>query len=411
MDASSKRSFDPRSWDHTFELISWWDAESVRKAKVIVVGAGALGNEVLKNLALLNVGHILVIDFDTIEYSNLSRSILFRPSDCVEGNEAKFKADIAAKRVKEINPNVHIRSIVGKIPGDVGLGVFRHADVIIGCLDNRLARLFINRLAYKIGATWVDGGIQNLAGQVTVYRPGESCYECSLGSTDREFIQFQLGCPDIARASVELGRVPTTPLAASIIGALQVTEALKVVLGNDDKLLVGERAYYEGMNNDYFRFKTTPMKSECLSHFTYDPIIEADEMTADLTVKDALDLLQTRFNDPAVCIELDQELITEITTRQTEKTYNVIVSKASFGKNMIERYQIQANEGIVITGEVRELTRSFSRLDLSLLEVGIPRLHIIKVRANGETHFVELSGDEPPFGTPEPQNEHAINNP
>ena len=63
---SPKRKFDPRSWDHTFELISWWDAEKVRKAKVIVVGAGALGNEVLKNLALLNVGEILVIDFDTI---------------------------------------------------------------------------------------------------------------------------------------------------------------------------------------------------------------------------------------------------------------------------------------------------------------------------------------------------------
>ena len=65
-------------WDETFQLMHWWKPEDVQNAVIMVVGAGALGNEVLKNLALLNVGHILIVDFDTIEYSNLSRSILFR---------------------------------------------------------------------------------------------------------------------------------------------------------------------------------------------------------------------------------------------------------------------------------------------------------------------------------------------
>ncbi|MFQ5422024.1 MAG: ThiF family adenylyltransferase, partial [Anaerolineae bacterium] len=66
---------------HTFGYISWWQQEIVRDATVLIVGAGALGNEVLKNLALMGIGHLIIADFDTIEDSNLSRSVLFRTSD------------------------------------------------------------------------------------------------------------------------------------------------------------------------------------------------------------------------------------------------------------------------------------------------------------------------------------------
>ena len=65
----------------TFEFISWWEREKVQNARVLVVGAGALGNDVIKNLALMGVGYIYIVDFDTIEAANLSRSVLFRESD------------------------------------------------------------------------------------------------------------------------------------------------------------------------------------------------------------------------------------------------------------------------------------------------------------------------------------------
>ena len=64
-----------------FDLLSWYKMEVVKNAKVMVVGAGALGNEVLKNLALFGVGNIYIVDFDTIEYTNLTRSVLFREAD------------------------------------------------------------------------------------------------------------------------------------------------------------------------------------------------------------------------------------------------------------------------------------------------------------------------------------------
>ena len=107
-------------WDETFQMISWWKKEDVRNAKIMVVGAGALGNEVLKNLALLNVGNILIVDFDIIEYSNLSRSILYRESDA---ESKRLKVEVAAERVREINPNVKVMTINGDIMVDVGIGI------------------------------------------------------------------------------------------------------------------------------------------------------------------------------------------------------------------------------------------------------------------------------------------------
>src|ERR1700730_1205621 len=84
--------------------IEWWNQDTLVQAKILVLGCGALGNEVLKNLALLGVGHIILVDFDVIEISNLSRSVLFRSSDC-----GLPKVEVAAARIKEINPDVKVQ--------------------------------------------------------------------------------------------------------------------------------------------------------------------------------------------------------------------------------------------------------------------------------------------------------------
>ncbi|MEN8241555.1 MAG: ThiF family adenylyltransferase, partial [Chloroflexota bacterium] len=136
----------------TFDFISWWEREKVEAAKILVVGAGALGNEVLKNLALMGVGNIFIIDFDEIEFANLSRSVLFRESD-----PNRRKAEVAAARAKEINPNINVQYLHGDVTTQLGLGIFREMDVIIGCLDNREARLAINRFAHWVNKPWVDG--------------------------------------------------------------------------------------------------------------------------------------------------------------------------------------------------------------------------------------------------------------
>jgi len=101
----------------------------------MVIGAGALGNEVIKNLALMGVGYIFILDFDKIEAANLSRSVLFREAD-----NNRSKAEIAAARAKSINPQVHVQYLNGDVTTQLGLGIIRRMDAVIGCLDNREAR-------------------------------------------------------------------------------------------------------------------------------------------------------------------------------------------------------------------------------------------------------------------------------
>src|SRR5436305_13112 len=93
-----------------FEAIRWWRQERLRESRVLVIGAGALGNEVIKNLALLGVGNVIVVDMDKIEKSNLSRSVLFRESD-----EGKFKAQAAAEAARGIYPEARVTGVVANI--------------------------------------------------------------------------------------------------------------------------------------------------------------------------------------------------------------------------------------------------------------------------------------------------------
>ncbi|MEO1451147.1 MAG: ThiF family adenylyltransferase [Bacteroidota bacterium] len=378
-----------KEWDKTFQLISWWKAEDVRKARILVVGAGALGNEVLKNLALLNVGEIYIVDFDTIEYSNLSRSVLFRESDC-----DRLKADVAAERVREINPNVKVQTIEGDIMLDVGIGLFRRMDVVIGCLDNRLARLYINRHCHKVGITWVDGAIENLAGQLDVYIPGISCYESNLSEADWANIRIKIGCPDIAARNKAQGRIPTTPISSSIIAAMQVQEALKIVMGNQEASLAGKRFIYEGMTNTWMDYKTGEPKDDAVANYPYDPIIEATTLTSDMTVGETLEWLQAYFEHDEVEISLDYEVILEAVTYQSEEVYTMVLPKPHLRDAQLKEMEKIPGEEVVITEEVSRLDASFPHLDKTLREVGIAPLQILKVRVGNDTKFVELTGDE-----------------
>src|SRR5947207_1434951 len=103
-----------------FRAINWWDQALLSAARVLVVGAGALGNEVIKNLSLLGVGNLLIADMDRIEESNLSRSVLFRASD-----QGQLKAERAAQAAREIYPGINAIPLNGNILADVGLGYFR----------------------------------------------------------------------------------------------------------------------------------------------------------------------------------------------------------------------------------------------------------------------------------------------
>ena len=148
------------------EAIEWWDQARLREARVLVIGAGALGNEVIKNLSLLGVGHLHIVDRDRVELSNLSRSVLFRETD-----EGRPKAECAARAAREIFSGLQVTHTVGNVLADVGLGWFRWAEVVVGALDNREARVFVNAACARVGRPWIDGGIEVLHGIARGFAP------------------------------------------------------------------------------------------------------------------------------------------------------------------------------------------------------------------------------------------------
>lgn len=385
------RASKTAEWDDTFSLMSWWKKDTVRKAKVMVVGAGALGNEVIKNLALLGIGHILLVDYDTIEYSNLSRSVLFREEDC-----GRKKGVVAIERLKQINPAIKAQYLDGNITTDIGLGIFRYVDVVIGCLDNRLARLSINRFCHKVNTTWVDGGIQDLGGNAFVFKPGKTCYECLLSSRDKKLLEHKLSCLDVAIQHTNLGRIPTTPISSSIIAAVQVQEALKVVNKEREEVqMLEEYFYYEGRSNTVLQRQYPKLKDHCPSHYRYDPII-ISPLSAHITVDVALHWLSTFFGEDDPQIVLDQVLVLEVTSRKSEQTTKLPnpIPKSKINNQFIKQYTQHPGEELMLTKIMTQLDKSFDYQHMRLSECGIPELHIIRVLTDEGEHYVELSLDE-----------------
>ncbi|MBI5035358.1 MAG: ThiF family adenylyltransferase [Chloroflexi bacterium] len=367
----------------TFEFISWWERSKVQAARVMVIGAGALGNEVLKNLALMGVGNLFIVDFDTIEAANLSRSVLFRAED-----NGKKKAEVAARRVKELNPDVHVQYFHGDVNTALGLGLFRRMDAIVGCLDNREARLSINRFAYRLNKPWVDGAIQELFGLVRVFVPGQgACYECTLTEQARREMSLRYSCPLLARQNILMGKVPTTPTSSSIIGAMEAQEALKLI--HHMPVNAGQVTHVNGLTNDFHTTAYTPAE-DCESHWVYSEITELpNRKAATTTVLEFLRIAREQLGSDAI-IELDQEIVTQLECHHCETLTDVFKPIS----------QVSYNDGLCPgCGEVREVHMAHTVsgdepfVHRSLTAVGIPPLHIVRVRNDKEYRFLELTGD------------------
>lgn len=387
-----------------FTLLSWFKKDRVSNARVLVAGAGALGNEVIKDLTLFGVGHIIVVDFDKIEISNLTRSVLFREEDAF-GH--RYKAEVAAKRAMEINPQIKVTPIVGNLFSEVGLALYKSVDVIIGCLDSRLARYQLNRMAMRAGKTWIDGSIENLTGVVKVYTPGISCYECGLSREEFNIIMLRTGCADVVRSQTSQGRVATTPISASIVGAVQAQEAMKVIHGDaydSDKLpfstLKGKMWRYEGLTNTTNTYKFASWKKNCPAHEQWKPTLSGENMTADMTVEEALSEIKRICSVNAVEINLmNNKFIEAIVSDRPEKEFVVKVPESQLDNTISQDAEMRKLSYKTLFHKKfhENIDSYFPFRQLTLNQIGIPYFDIIKVTTEKGEFFIELSADKTRF--------------
>lgn len=207
-------------------LVDWFSQETLQKMNIGIVGCGAVGNEVIKNLALLGVGKLDVYDLDRIEIHNLTRSILFRESDI-----GRYKSDVAAQRAMEIDPNIIADAYHGDFWDEMSLDKLRAYDVLISCVDNFETRLRINRLCATFFTDLIDTGIDSRFATVEIYpfskRMLIACYECNLPPSVYTEIEKRYSCGWLRKITYQERIIPTTTITASIAGALACSYALR----------------------------------------------------------------------------------------------------------------------------------------------------------------------------------------
>ena len=356
-------------------LITWWDQEKIAHSRLLVIGAGALGNEILKNAALLGFAQVVVVDMDRIEESNLSRAVMFRAED-VGG----FKAEVAARAYRSLAPEASIHPLVANVIHGCGLGLFEWSDVIVAGLDNREARLWINRSAWKVNRPWVDGAIEGINGVARVFLPGAApCYECTLGEVDWELLQKRMSCNLLVLEPAVEGKIPTTPTISSIIAGVQVQEAVKLIHGLP--VLASKGFIFEGMNHSSYVVEYSA-NEECMSHYTLPKIVRLPETSAGLTLEELRRRAQGDLGS-SVVIEFSRDVLQKFvcpTCQQEEELYRPIGSvpfnQATCSKDGHLRTVISVHS---YSGE-RELAGR------ALDQLGLPPLDIFTARA-GETEI------------------------
>jgi molybdopterin/thiamine biosynthesis adenylyltransferase len=216
------------------EQIDWFSQDKVRSSRIVVVGAGAIGNEVVKNLALLGVGAVDVYDFDRVEEHNLTRSVFLRESDIGEN-----KATAVVRRASEVDPGVRLRAIEGDFWEHLGVSQLAEYDCAIGAVDNFEARIRLNQMCLLAGTSFVNVAIDSRHAAIESFSHGDAwggaCYECHLPESAYGRMAERYSCGGLRRRARASQQVPTTAVTASVAGALAASTALRLGATGDGR--------------------------------------------------------------------------------------------------------------------------------------------------------------------------------
>jgi adenylyltransferase/sulfurtransferase len=372
-----KLSLDDSGRYHRQELITWCDQSKLKASKVLVVGAGAIGNEVVKNLALVGVGTIHVCDMDTIENSNLARCAFFREED-----KDQFKAEVLARRAQELNSDIYIEGHPKSVQG-LGAAFFAQFDLVIGALDNREARVWVNQVSRKLGIPWIDGAIEGLRGIVRMFDLTGPCYNCTLSEADYIGMSHRRSCALLAPEDIVNGKTPTNASTSSIVAAVQVQEAIKYLVGKSEMLsLVGSCWVFVGdsMTSYITRYQEDP---DCVAHDRYE---DMERLESIVTMREILKAARSHFgNQEEIYFDFEDDLVylTPCPNHGGERT-------VAFRSSLQLGAGLCGTCGVELLGHISSSVDSQDEVfDLTLVELGASQHEIVTARQGmSRVHFL-----------------------
>lgn len=254
---------------HRHGLIDWFDQQKVANTHVVVVGAGAVGNEVLKNLALLGVGFINIYDFDQIEKHNLTRSILFRESDI-----GRYKAEVAAEACLQVDPNINVKASNFDFWDGLSIKEISDSAAVICCVDNFEARLQLNRLCLMTSIDFINIGIDSRYVSVE-YFPFSSkvdcaCLDCNLPPSAYSAVQKRYSCGLLRKTAIDEKKIPTTAITSSLAGSVAVSLLLNRIINQSVVFLESKRYLFDSITL-YSTISNLIRKEDCFVCGNIDP--------------------------------------------------------------------------------------------------------------------------------------------
>jgi molybdopterin/thiamine biosynthesis adenylyltransferase len=232
----------------------------LESAKVLVVGAGVLGNEVLKNLVLAGVSNITLVDKDRVEPHNINCCILF---DYRSAELNEFKVQAINRVLNRLDVKTNLKTYTKNIE-EMPESFLQGFDSVLGCVDNIEARIHLNAQCYYHSVPYIDGGIDRTVGKVQVVLPPETaCLQCSLNATHLRELGRRFSCTGERRTVIHR-RTETDITTASITAAMQVREAVKLIQGQKEKT-IKNILFYNGTTNQ-FEILTADINPSCPLH-------------------------------------------------------------------------------------------------------------------------------------------------
>jgi len=241
--------------------------EKILNSKVLIIGAGGLGAPIALYLAAAGVGTIGIVDFDTVDLSNLQRQVIHFTDDV-----GKLKVDSAKTKMNLINPNVKVNAYNEFLNSKNILPIIKEYDFIIDGTDNFASKFLINDACVKEKKPYSHGGILRFEGQTMTVLPGESaCYRCVFNAPPPEN-----AVPTCSQAGV-LGAI------AGMLGTIQAAEALKFITGIGD-LLTNRLLTFDAKNMNFRNIKLHPNSKcgICGENPTIDELVDGVLPTCDL---------------------------------------------------------------------------------------------------------------------------------
>jgi sulfur-carrier protein adenylyltransferase/sulfurtransferase len=234
----------------------------LKQAKVLCIGTGGLGAPLGLYLAAAGVGRIGVVDFDTVDFTNLQRQILFGTEDV-----GRRKIEAGAERLRSLNPEIQIDPIEARLTSENALELFKDYDIIVDGTDNFPTRYLVNDACILLGKPNVYGSIFRFEGQITIFGyPGGPCYRC---------LYPEPPPPGLVPSCAEGGVLGVLP---GIVGAIQAAETLKLILGKGEHL-IGRLLLFDALAMRFreLKLRKNPECPACGAHPTITKLIDYAE--------------------------------------------------------------------------------------------------------------------------------------